>query len=1161
MRRRGSLQSGLFLAILACLACQLGDAQRDPSTLDGKALALIERLLAPLPRFSGSPIEAARYRPVAGLSCPPAIPRPLSSVLSDSDRRELQSLGRAIGRLVETGGGSPAILRLRALWTLLAKPTPEGRKRIILLLQEALKQEPASVPRRNDLAAAYLIRASVDGQMDAFAEALELLQPGPATSSPTSAALLNRVYAFQCLTLWRDAEETWQQAATAEGTVSPKPGAARPVASAAEGGQAGGVAGADPAERRRRGEWLLGEWAVKALQGRTAESVDLLREAEVIATELQNRSGDGLLLESIRAIWSAQAGGPRAVLQSLLRGHAAFHEVRGRSIYSQCRPQILQDAERALAAAQTPFAGWVRLDQAICAYFNNDFSQSDEILLVLEREAQDRGELALQGRAAWILGLNRVVRARFIEADHYYSRAIEIFSRLGEQANVVYLHSLRARSYEYGGARQKAWVERLAALAGRRAITEPQRLFVIFDEAAQAFQSHGFRAAALGFLSEQMRAAEAGERATGKPNALIFTLLARATLNSEIGRAADAAHDVARAEEAASRLSPYNEDRRRLRLEIDLQHALLDRQAVPLEELAAVDRAIEYFAGSASSLGGQLQILKLAQLRARIHESLGDFAAAHSDLMRAADEVERQGLEVATMEDRAHFLTQARGIFLELIRLELDHFRDPLAALVALERSSNRVLMDLPQGVRPALASAGLTLAALHAAAPQGTLVVRFGHLPDRLLIWTFLDGRLEVEERRLPEAELHHRIELCRGLLAHAANEAEREAGCGDLARLLLPRRLRDLPVERPVLLVPDDLVSPLPLGALRVAPGGPYLIEKFCLSYSPSLALWSRRERARSAQRDGLPRSALFVSDPAFSLDFFPSFPRLPAARRAVSSYALHYSQAEILRDRQATVPAVLAALDRFDLLQFDGHGLTNLQYPERGGLLLAPADSTTADRESSLLTVADLPPRSLRRLRLVILGACSTGLTNYRDTAEVTGLAAALLSRGVPEVLAAAWDISDGAAATLLDRFHRDYSAGQSAAQALRSAQLALLRSHPSSATTWAAFQVFEAGKSRNMSVHLRESGTSRHSLPLERIRDEKQEAATTRDLRNAALFRRLPASIFLQIPARSRASPSAVRSPSDSLQAEDRLPRADRLLAGLGEGMGISRERTV
>ncbi|HEV8578820.1 MAG TPA: CHAT domain-containing protein [Thermoanaerobaculia bacterium] len=935
---------------------------------------------------------------------------------------------------------------------------------MILLFQEALKQEPGSVHRRNDLAAAYLIRASLDGQIDAFAGALEILDPGLAAAPPTSAAFLNRVYALQCLTLWRDAEEVWQKVATAEDMISPPLGAATLSSASALGGsqEPGSAAPTDPAEERRRGEWLLGEWAMKAVQGRTTESRDLLREAEAIATKLQDLSGDSLLRASIRVIKRAQAYGPPGVLQNLMRGHAAFHEVRGNSIYSQCRPEKLQVAERSLTSARSPFVGWVRLDQAICAYYNNDFVQSDAILSPLEHEAQDNGELALEGRAAWILGLNRVVRARFVEADRYYSRAIKIFSRLGEQANVVYLHSLRARSYEYGGARQKAWPERLAALKGRGAVSEPQRLFVIFDEAAQALQSHGYRVAALGFLSEQMRAAEAGMGTTGKPNALIFTLLARAELYSEVGRTADAIHDLVRAEEAASRLSPYNEDRRRLRVEIDLQHALLDPHTNPEQELAAVDRAIKFFAGMASSLGGQLQILKLYQLRAHIFESRGDFAAARRDLMQAAEEIERQRLEVATMEDRAHFLTQARGILLELVRLELDHFHDPLAGLVALERSSNRVLMDIPQvgGVAPA--NPVSTLAALRAAAPPGTLVIRFGHLPDRLLIWTFLDGRLEVEDRRLSEVELHRKIELCRDLLAYGASEIEREANCGRLARLLFPRRLRDLPAERPVLLVPDDLVSPLPFGALRITPGGPYLIEKFCLSYSPSLALWSRRERHSSVLGNGHPRSALFVSDPAFSLDLFSSLARLPAAQRAVSSHASYYSRAEILRDRQATVPAVLAALDRFDVLQFDGHGLTNSQYPERGGLLLAPANSRTADRESSLLTVADLPLRSLRRLRLVILGACSTGLTNYRDTAEVTGLAAALLARGVPEVLAAAWDISDAAAADLLDRFHRDFSAGRSAAQALRSAQLEILRSHPSNASTWSAFQVFEGGK---------------------------------------------------------------------------------------------------
>ncbi|HVT58223.1 MAG TPA: CHAT domain-containing protein [Thermoanaerobaculia bacterium] len=1055
----------VFLVTLAGVSCHAQDGWRDVAELDGKILAVVDRVLDPVPRFSGSSFNAERFRPQSGGPCPPALGRAKARALDHDERRRLPLLRYELTRLAAARGNVPAVLRVRAIWTLLSNPTPEGRDRMVRLLQVALAREPGSASRRNDLAAAHLLRASLDGQSSGFAMALELLSGGPPLPRP--AGLVNQAYASQCLTLWNRAQESWRQLDLPQpADRRPRPGPRAALSSSASGG----ATMADPLEWRRRGEWLLGEWGEQLRRGNVTASETLLREAEAIGAKLQARGGDPLLGASIRVIRWATSRGNRAAVKTLASGHAAFHEVRGDAIYSDCRLETLRYAARELAAASSPFVRWVRLDQAVCAYYANHFSRAEAILTALQYEAQQRGEIALEGRAEWMLGLLRVVQARFAEANRHYARAIELFSRLGEEAHVVYLRSLRARSYEYGGARRDAWRERLAALTGRAAIRDPIRLFVVFDEAVQALQAQGYRSAALAFLSEQMRAAEAGARQSGKTDLLVFTLLARAVLLAETGRRTEAARDVAGAEEAWSRLTSFNENRNRQRIEIDLQRALLDGRGVP-EPLAAVDRAIGFFASSASSLGGQLQALKLYQLRAQIDSRRGDFQAARADLLRGAAEIERQRLEVARMEDRAHFLAQARDLFLDLVRLELDRFHDPLAALDALERSSNRVLADAaPRGSAKASTRVALRLGTLRESVADGMLVVRFGHLPDRLLLWTYLDGRLELEQRPLPEAELGHRIERCRDFLARGQPGDEREAACDTIAQTLLPRRLRKLAREGgvgTVVLVPDEIVAPLPLGSLRIAPGGPYLLERLQLCYVPSLALLLAGEPGPD-RRSSPPRSALFVSDPAFDRDLFPSLQRLPAARRTVSIYASHYARSEILSDRQATAKAVLSVIDRFDVLHFDGHALTNSQYPERGGLLLAPSNPRRPERASSLLTAADLPPRALRRLRLVILGACSTGLATYQDTAETAGLAAAFLAEGVPEVVAAAWEVPDDDVAELLGRFHQELAAGRSAAAALQSAQIMFLRSPARATAAWAAFQLFVGAKSGVSSV---------------------------------------------------------------------------------------------
>jgi CHAT domain-containing protein len=735
---------------------------------------------------------------------------------------------------------------------------------------------------------------------------------------------------------------------------------------------------------------------------------------------------------------------------------------------------VLERAEASLAAARSPFAGWVRLDQAICAYFEKDFIHADSLLSTLRRDAEASSFLALQGRAEWILGLIRMVQARFVDADRHYAAAIDLFSRLGEGAHVVYLRSLRAKEYEYGGALREAWRERLAALAGRQIVTDPERLYTIFEGAAQAMRRRGHYAAALGFLSEQMRAAEMETRQKGDGDLLAFTLIARADLLAEIGHPSEAAVDLARAQDVWKRLPPDNESRRRLRVDLDAQLASLSEGSAARTAVMAVDRAMAFFDGTTRSLGDQIEILRLRQLRAKVHLRQGKLAEARNDLREGIAEVERQRLEVAEMEDRARFLTAERGLFMDLLRLELEHFQDHAAALEVLERSSNRVFGDL------ATAHADLVRTlppshwaeALKASLPSRTLVIRYGHLSDRLLIWTFLNGRMDFEERTVAEAELRSRVVRCRNLLtARFAAPDEREEVCNEAASILLPRSLQSLPEGYSVLIVADELVSALPLAGLRAYPGGPHLVERYSLSYSPNLESWLIQPTEQSAPQPEI-RSALFISDPAFSRHLFPTLRSLVAARRAPESLASYYPRAERLAGPRATKAAVLASMDRSEVLHFDGHGITNSQYPERGGLLLAPADPAAPDIASSLLTAADLPPRALKHLRLVILGACSTGLTSYQDTAEVTGLAAAFLARGVPAVIGTAWDVPDEGASRLLEQLHRELAEGERPEKALQEAQRVILHSNLGEADTrtWAAFQVFLHGKHGTRSVYV-------------------------------------------------------------------------------------------
>src|SRR6202035_3929792 len=104
----------------------------------------------------------------------------------------------------------------------------------------------------------------------------------------------------------------------------------------------------DPLERRRRAEWLLGEWAASALRGEAVKSQDLLAQAAAIGAEIEARSGDPLLSAAVGVVRRAERQGNRPALLALELGHAAFHAVRGDANYSECRLKTLGVAESQL---------------------------------------------------------------------------------------------------------------------------------------------------------------------------------------------------------------------------------------------------------------------------------------------------------------------------------------------------------------------------------------------------------------------------------------------------------------------------------------------------------------------------------------------------------------------------------------------------------------------------------------------------------------------------------------------------------------------------------------------------------------------------------------------------------------------------------------------
>jgi CHAT domain-containing protein len=195
------------------------------------------------------------------------------------------------------------------------------------------------------------------------------------------------------------------------------------------------------------------------------------------------------------------------------------------------------------------------------------------------------------------------------------------------------------------------------------------------------------------------------------------------------------------------------------------------------------------------------------------------------------------------------------------------------------------------------------------------------------------------------------------------------------------------------------------------------------------------------------------LIIGDPSSSS---PQYPRLEFAAQEIDSITSTMSAAKTatLRGDAATpVSYTSAEPGHFGFIHFAAHATANPQSPLDSAVIL----SGPAERNRLLARDVMAAPLSAE---LVTISACrSAGGRSYSGEGLV-GFAWAFLRAGARNVIASHWDVSDRSTAQLMSGLYREIAAGKEPPEALRAAQLALIRSGGAYAKPfyWAPFQVY-------------------------------------------------------------------------------------------------------
>lgn len=188
------------------------------------------------------------------------------------------------------------------------------------------------------------------------------------------------------------------------------------------------------------------------------------------------------------------------------------------------------------------------------------------------------------------------------------------------------------------------------------------------------------------------------------------------------------------------------------------------------------------------------------------------------------------------------------------------------------------------------------------------------------------------------------------------------------------------------------------------------------------------------------------------------------LPSSRREVEGIAeLFPGQVAVYLGSEATEERAKSLPRQTRIVHFATHGFADERFPLNSGLVLTLPERFEESGEDGLLQAWEILERVRLDADLVVLSACETGLGKDLGGEGLLSLTRAFQYAGARSVVASLWRVSDEATTELMLRFYRHLKAGAATADALRAAQLELIRGNPvgttlSDPSTWAAFEVY-------------------------------------------------------------------------------------------------------
>ena len=392
----------------------------------------------------------------------------------------------------------------------------------------------------------------------------------------------------------------------------------------------------------------------------------------------------------------------------------------------------------------------------------------------------------------------------------------------------------------------------------------------------------------------------------------------------------------------------------------------------------------------------------------------------------------------------------------------------------------------------------------------SGTVMLSYSVGEERTQLFAVTREALQVETLEIGEQKLRREIALFRARIRQARPRSSFGGGFATIGRRLYATLIEPVSVlvERSdrLLIIPDGPLHLLPFAALirDVESGGPddardgqFLVEWKPIHSVLSATVYAelKRSRKHSGESFGFPAPLQLAAfgDPVYpgileeERRVFGDLRLRAASRRGYLDglSKLEHSRREIREIRELyPAEAVQAYLDEAAteaqakaigkearIVHFAVHGVLDHRVPLDSFLALSIPENLDRGGDNGLLQAWEIFERVRLEADLVVLSACDSALGQELGGEGLIGLTRAFQYAGARTVAATLWSVADEATAELMVRFHRHLEAGEPKDQALRAAQMELLRNpiwienqegkkvarDLSAPVFWAAFQI--------------------------------------------------------------------------------------------------------